>query len=376
MASICKRKDGTWCAAIVHGVNDNGKPKRKYLYGKTKKEVAEKVRQYTTDIYEYGKALSDDRISLQEWTYKHLFTNLRQTLSVATFENYMCNYNVHIKGSVIGQLSIKDLVQMDLQHYFNQKVYLSNGTMRKIYNLLNSSFQGAIANNLIRINPLTSVRLPKSTKDDKTMEVMSVYEQKKYMNECENAYHGLLCLTALATGLRLGEVRALRWKNVDLNNCIITIRENVVYSRVYDAHGNYETKETVKEPKTKSGIRLIPLPNFIAAKLRTHKVASKYSGDADKVFCTSSGKFLGESNIRRTHYAICNKAGIRPLNFHALRHTFATRMVEASVDYKVLQEILGHKDIKVTMNRYAHVTQDTKKAAIAAQDNLYQEYGL
>lgn len=376
MATICKRKDGTWCAAVVHGVNDKGKPKRKYLYGKTKKEVEEKLRKFTTDIHEYGKAISDDKITFSEWTYKHLFTNLRQTLCPSTFENYVGNYNVHIKNSSIGQINIKDIVQMDLQHFLNQKTHLSNGTMKKIYNLMNSSFKGAIANNLIRINPLDNVKLPKSQKDDRKMDIMSVYEQKRYMEACDKEYHGLICLTSLATGLRLGEARALRWENVDLNGCMLAIKENVIYTKAYDEYGSYETMELVKEPKTKSGIRYIPLPSFIVTKLRTHKISSKYSKDEDKVFCTSTGNFLGENNIRRTHYSICKKANIKPINLHALRHTFATRMVEAGVDYKTLQEILGHKDIKVTMNRYAHVTHETKKAAMAAQENLYKELVL
>lgn len=370
MASICKRKDGTWCAAVVHGVKEDGKPKRKYLYGKTKKEVEEKLRRFTTDIADYGTPLDETDISVQDWLYKHMFTNLHKSIADTTFENYLIVYNTHIKDSWLGEMKLKDVRLTHLQQYFKGKTELSDAYMHRIRILLNGSFKSAILNNLIRTNPFTGFKAPKSDKEENTFEVMTKEEQAIYV---EHAKDDVIILTALFTGMRLGELLALRWEHVDLENRIISVEQSYNRAKVYDENGKYETTDLFKNPKSKSGTRKIPIPQFLVRELKKYKLLSKYSKSSDLVFCTCTGKVYSASNIRRIHRAILKKSNLRHIKFHALRHTYATRLLEAGENFKTLQVLLGHADIQTTMNIYAHVTEETKFSAADMQDKLFKE---
>lgn len=370
MASICRKKDGTWCAAILHGVNDNGKPKRKYFYGKTKKEVEEKLRQFSSDIVDYGAPIDDKGLTVQDWLYKHMFTNLHKIISDTTFENYLIVYNTHIKDSWLGKMKLKDVKLTHLQQYFKNKTDLSDAYMHRIRVLLNGSFKSAILNNLIKTNPFTGFKAPKSDKEENVFEVLTKEEQAIYL---EHAKNDVIILTALFTGMRLGELLALRWERVDLDNRIISVEQSYNRAKVYDEKGEYKTTDLFKSPKSKSGTRKIPIPQFLARELKKHKLSSRYPNKNDLVFCTSAGNVYSASNIRRIHRAILKKANLRHVKFHALRHTYATRLLEAGENFKTLQVLLGHADIQTTMNIYAHVTEETKFGAADMQDKLFKE---
>lgn len=370
MASIYKNKSGTWCAAIVHGVNTNGKPKRKCLYGKTKKEVEEKLRKLTTDISQYGTIIDDCNITVQEWLYKHMFTNLHGTIADGTFEIYVITYQTHIKDTWLGAMVLKDVKLVHLQEFFKSKTDLSDASMHKIRILLNGSFKTAILNNIMRSNPFIGFKAPKSKKQTKTIEVLTKDDQSAYI---EHAKDEPIILTAMFTGIRLGELLALRWKHVDLENKVISVEQSYNRTKVYDADGEYKKTDLFKEPKSKSGVRKIPIPQFLVRDLKKHKLASKYSQANDLVFCTCTGKVYSASNIRRIHRSILKKAKLKHVKFHTLRHTYATRLLEAGENFKTLQVLLGHADIQTTMNIYAHVTEETKHNAADLQERLFQE---
>lgn len=373
LASICKRKDGTWCAAVVVGTKADGKPDRKYLYGKTKKAVEEKLRQLTTDIADYGTVIDDKGITVEEWIYRHMFTNLHKSIADTTFENYLIVCDTHIKGSWLGNMKLKDVKLTHLQEYFKEKTDLSDSYMHRIRILLNGAFKTAILNNLIKRNPFEGFKAPKSTKEDNDFEVLTKEEQAIYI---EHAKDDVIILTALFTGMRLGELLALRWEHVDLERREISVVQSYNRAKVYNKKGTYETMDLFKSPKSKSGTRKIPIPQFLVKELKKHKLLSRYKKDDDLVFCTSTGNVYSASNIRRIHRAILKKAHLRHIKFHALRHTYATRLLEAGENFKTLQVLLGHADIQTTMNIYAHVTEETKHNAADLQDKLFKELSL
>lgn len=253
----------------------------------------------------------------------------------------------------------------------NNNSSLSKSSLKKIYNLLHASFKSAIANNLIRINPLESVKLPSSEVKTKDIEILTLDEQKAYMRVLDTNKNGTLFLTALLTGMRIGELLALKWDNVDLNNVTITVCQTLRRVRVYDDNGDSESKIVTKEPKTEKGNRTIPIPKTLVLALKKYQLAS-YNSNDNLVFCTKTGKPFQYNYAWYVHKALCRRAGIRETSIHALRHTFASRSIEAGVDVKTVSDLLGHANTQITWNTYVHSTNDSKRQAADTMEAVYK----
>ena len=392
-----KRKDGTtyikWCGEE----KINGKSKT--VYGKTEKECKAKIKALTIETELYGEELIKSRMCVADWTHTHLFTNVLPSVSSSTFDRYKGIYDNYIQGSSLGGMEIKAVKQIHVQEYFNKLTHLSKATLNKIKSLLNGVFKSAVKNNLARINPLDDFKPPSSQKEEKHIKVFTIQEQKAYVQALNYEKYGMLFYLTLYTGLRLGEVTALKWKHINEN--VIKVEESIKRSKVYDSKGEYEVKKVTKTPKTKNSIREIPIPLFLIRELNKYKLKSKHKKNEDYVFCTDSGKPLSDSNVRKYHIRICTRAKIgspteveyhrnykrangtiekvaiikqeyQDVNFHALRHTYATRLLESGENAKTVQELLGHSDIGTTLNIYTHVLHETKVSA-ADKLNLFHE---
>ncbi|MBE6021594.1 MAG: site-specific integrase [Cellulosilyticum sp.] len=363
------RKDGTtykrWCGEVNYNY------KKKSFTGKTKKEVEKKIRDYETELNMYGSTLEKKSITLTEWMHTHLFTNMLPTISASTFERYKGIYDNYIATSSLGNMQLKNIKQIHLQEYFNGLTTLSAASMKKTQFLLNGAFKSAISNNLIRVNPLTDFKLPTSQKEEKIIEVFTLEEQKAYIEALADEMHGFLFYLTLNTGMRLGEVIGLKWEYINLEKNTITIAESINRSKVYAQDGSFESKMITKSPKTQKGKREIPIPTFLLPKLKALKLRST----TEYVFVTRSQRPLRPEYIRKCHIRICKKANIKEISFHALRHTYATRLIEAGENIKTVQELLGHADVTTTMNVYTHVLDETKKAAAdkltALHENMF-----
>lgn len=366
-----ERSDGRIQVRVNIGRDENGRIKYKYFYGSTIKEANAKAEAYKLDLLNYGKPLDTTSTTLSEWTYKHLFTNVKPTVQAGTFERYMETYNNRVQGSSIGDMEVKDIQPIHLQNFMNSNSSLSKSSLKKIYNLLYASFKSAIANNLIRINPLENVKLPSSKVKPKEIEILTLDEQKAYMKALETNRNGTLFLTALLTGMRIGELLALKWDNVDLDNATITVCETLRRVKIYDEKGNSESKILTKGPKTEKGNRSIPIPKTLALALKKYQLAS-YNSDEGLVFCTKSGLPFQYNYVWYTHKALCKKAGIRATSIHALRHTFASRSIEAGIDVKTVSDLLGHANTQITWNTYVHSTNDSKREAANTMEAIYK----
>ena len=390
MASISKyyRKDSKgnkkqvgWRAQII--MPDG---KRTQLYGKSREDVEAKLVALQNDLFQYGNVLSKDSYTVSEWIHKVLFSSIYYKVAASTFDRYVGIYNNYFSSSCIGDMDVKDIRQIDLQNFFNQNTHLAHATLKKMYFILNQAFNAACSNNIIRINPITGIIIPNKNIEPKEIEILSLEQQRNYIRALEDEPHGLLFLTTLFTGMRLGEVTALKWKHIDLDKGIISVAESIKRSRVYTANGDFESQNVTKKPKSKSGVRQIPLPEFLIDKLKHCKPATDDDQTAQKyVFCTSNGTHLLDSNIRKYHHRICSNAKINPIkhtssssspkykgvSFHALRHTFATRLIESGENIKTVSTLLGHKDIETTLNIYAHVLEDIKQQSATKQNDLF-----
>ena len=285
---------------------------------------------------------------------------------------------LHVKPE-LGNIQLKNLKSTDLQGLYNRKFNsgLSARSVQYIHVVIHNALEQAVKNNLVIRNVSDATTLPR--KEQKEMRVLSIQEQAKFMNILDSDRLGFAYMFDLATGLRVGELLALRWKDVDLENGVIKIKQAVSRVKNYDPNVTTKTKLIIQEPKTKKGQRSIPLPNIITALLKKHQLrqkeekllyANKYQ-DNDLVFCTKIGTYLEPRNLSRTFYTLVANAGIDPANMHALRHSFATRLLEANEHPKVVQEMLGHSSITLTLDTYSHVMPELKQAAAEKLNDLF-----
>lgn len=379
--SIYQRKDGRWCAAVTIGCTNEGKQRKKYIYGKDRNEVWSKLISLQNDIVINDGYIRDDVITLEVWAKRYMNDFVKNTVRQTTYDSYDTICRNHIYNADIAKMKLKDIKPYNLQPYINEKSGLSKSYIKKIYLLLNMFFDGAVKNDLIVKNPLIAVNIPRSEKEVKDIEILTVDQQREYIKATSLTSYQPLLLTALLTGMRLGEILALTWDKVDFINREIKIDVSIKETRV---HGKGETKweKITQPPKTKSGKRTVPISNSLAKILQEHKTKQgelamkrgrKDFNPKKYVFCSEVGTSLNARNVQRAHYQTCERANIPRVGFHALRHTFATRMIENNVDVKTVQTWVGHSNIQMTYNIYVHVQEQSKKAVAQVQDDLFSD---
>ncbi len=383
--TISKRKDGRWCAAITTGYDDEGRQNRQFYYGKTRQEVADKLNQAVHRL-STGTYVEPNKITVGQWVDTWLNEYKKPSVRPTTYESYEYLTRVHIIPS-IGHITLKDLRPEQLQKLYNDKLCkgrtdnsggLSARTVRYIHIIIHEALSQAVKNNLIVRNVSELTTLPKQSK--KEMRVLTLEEQSRFLDTLEDDRLRAAYILALATGIREGELMALRWQDVDLKEGLIKINRSIKRVKNFDRNTTVKTKLIFQEPKTNAGKRTIPLPFSVIGELEAHKKrqllekmeARKVYTDNDLVFCNEIGNPTEPATIAQKFYKLIKKAGIDKANFHALRHTYATRLLEANEHPKVVQEILGHSDISMTLNTYSHVMPEIKKAAAQKIDFLFQ----
>ncbi|MCR4661345.1 MAG: site-specific integrase [Clostridia bacterium] len=268
----------------------------------------------------------------------------------------------HIKPQ-LGKLSLKHLNMFVLQIFLNKLINsgnarngcgLSSSTIQMIMVILKSSMNMAEKLELIKTNPTINLIRPKTIK--KRVECFSLEEQKmieKYVfNHRKNKPYYLGIIICLYTGIRIGELLALKWEDIDFNNQILMITKACYEGK--DENGLYT--KIIDTPKTICSTRNIPLPNQVVELLNEMKRTSK----SDYII-SKNGKDIMVRSYQRSFESILRKLNINHKGFHSLRHTFATRAIELGMDIKTLSEILGHKNASITLNTYAHSLNKHKR---------------
>ena len=337
--------------------------KKKTFRGKSRQEVEKKARNWLNEIDMYGKEIEKRKVQLNTLMLEYLLVNVKDSVSLGTFERYMSIYNTHFKACPFGDMDIKSITQVHAQQFINSKKELSAKSISLILGLLNSTLKHAMVNNLIRVNVVEYVKKPKSKKAKKEIEVLTLEEQKAFLKSANDSYYRVLFITALSTGMRVGEIVALKWQDIDFTTNIINVTSSArLVTHFSDTGKKIENKLTTSTTKTKAGKRQIPISTTLATELKKHKLSS--SADNDYVFTNTKKQQIQHDSIAKAHKLVCIKANIKPVTFHCLRHTFATRAIESGVDYRTVSEILGHAKPSTTINLYVHSTNDTKRQAM------------
>lgn len=356
---ITKRSDGRWQGAVTVGRNDDGSQRRQYVYGKTRSEVADKINKLINSINTGTFVDKMRNPTLEEWLIFWLSTYKKNVIKERTFDQYESVIRVHIIPE-FGSFKLVDLKESQLQKFYNRLLEdgLSARTIHVINTVLSSALKKAMKNRLILYNVCDGIELPKQVKKERR--VLTTDEQKRLIKELKKDEQGAMYIFALFTGLRRGEVLALQWDDVDLENGIIKVTKNLGRVKTYVDSGD-KTKLIVSEPKTESSRRVIPIVDSLIPLLETQKKRTQEKNEFNLVFPSEAGGYIDPGNYNRKFYKIVKRAGLPKANPHSLRHSFATRALEAGLDLKTTQELLGHASINITSDMYTHVLMQHKK---------------
>lgn len=277
----------------------------------------------------------------------------------STYANYSTVIHSYIAPTFAGrQLSdiTEELVQQSTLEWI-QKDGLSCSTVKNIVIIIKSSLRAAQKASLVAPQ-IIDILYPKTYKDT-TLKVLTKIDQAKLV---QNAYLNLNTksagiLLALSTGMRIGELCGLKWGDIDFANQTISIQRTI--QRVYDPSAKAKTRIIIGEPKTMSSRRTVPLSTTILPILHRLK-----SHENSNYLLTGASTFIEPRTYREYFNTLLKKSDVEHINFHALRHTFATRLIENGADYKTVSTILGHSSINMTLNLYVHPQLSHQRSAV------------
>lgn len=296
----------------------------------------------------------------KDWLNEWLNNFIRITAKQRTVARYSEIIIKHILP-VLGEKEICELSAIDLQRFVTELLIngnkltgqgLSSSAVNSIITVLQSSLTVAYGLGLIKNNPASNIKRPKLS--EKEIECFTVSEQKNIEQAVltDKRSYMLGIILCLYTGLRIGELLALTWQDIDFVSGMLTVSKTCFDGK----DGNGKFGRVVDAPKTQSSRRIIPLSKQILSLMKDMKKQSRTEWVIAK-----NEEPLSVRTYQRNFSALLKKLHIEHRGFHALRHTFATRAIECGMDVKTLSEILGHKNATITLNRYAHSLMEHKR---------------
>ena len=294
-----------------------------------------------------------------EWLTEWLNNYVRISAKHRTIERYSEIINNHLIPSV-GDIELQELTPIILQKYISELLKcgnkrtgagLSSSAVNSIITVVQNSLHTAY--NLRYINDMVGDKLKRPKAVEKQIECFSVAEQKQIeqaVRDGEKPYM-LGVLICLYTGLRIGELLALEWSDIDFSNGTLMVDKTCHYG----VNLNGQFGRIVDTPKTETSIRLIPLPKQLIPLMKEHKKIPS------KLVISKNGEGISNRTYQRNFESLLKSLNLKHRGFHALRHTFATRALECGMDVKTLSELLGHKSPAVTLKKYAHTFLIHKK---------------
>ncbi|MCY6356617.1 tyrosine-type recombinase/integrase [Clostridium sp. ZS2-4] len=373
------------------------KGKRHSIYAKTLDELRNKEIDVLRDALDGIRADKND-LTINDLYY--LWVQLKRGLKDNTFQNYKYMYTQFVEPD-FGYSKIADLKRTDVRAFYNHLAdaqHLKTATIDNIHTVLHQVLELGVEDDYLRYNPSDNAlkELKKAHNADSVKRrALTVPEQNLFESFLQeqgqyNRWYPIF-IVLLWTGMRVGEITGLRWCDIDLEDETISINHTLVY---YSRGKEEGCSFAINTPKTEAGKRIIPmLPKVKEAFLLEKKYQEEcglkcnavVDGYTDFIFINRFGgtQHQGTLNkalrriIRDCNYEVLDKEKNKDIvilprfSNHSLRHTFTTRMCEAGVNIKAMQDILGHSDAETTMDIYAEATKDFKRAELIDFENYF-----
>lgn len=349
--NIHKRKDGRWEGRYISSYGEKGAV-YKSVYAHSYVDCSQKLALAKCGMYSENTPLTVD-----ELFYKWLAMR-KNNVKISTYVTYSTMYESHVK-ELFGSMNVHRITPFMINRFVTDLLEsggcggdgLSPKSVQGILVMLKSVFAYGASEFHID-DPAKSVSSPKCR--SKEIQIFSHEEMRKIRRAAMTSdSEDLGILLALYTGMRIGELCALKWENIDLKNRVIHVDKTL--QRIKDPGKERKTFVAITEPKSESSVRDIPVPTFMLNRM------SSMQGDSDCYFLTGKIKYLETRTYQYRYKRFLKKAGVQYKNFHVLRHTFATECIRLGVDVKTVSELLGHSSVKITLERYVHTDMETKR---------------
>ncbi len=361
--NIYKRKDGRWEGRVL-------KPdgKYQYVYAKSYKAIKEKKKAMEECQTLIEEKLPDFNQNADK-LFEHWLKYDANRVKPSTYESYYCCMQKYIipffkcaENNQITEIQVRQFVKTICGN-----VSLAESYQRKILSIFKTALREILKGSDQYVPILEAVKFPKA--QITAVQVFSVKEQRLIENEVLNSKNRrvLGILLCFYTGIRLGELCALKWENIDFEAGTMSVVRTVSRTKNFQQEAN-KTTLLVGTPKSRNSLRKIPLPDFLLHLAVDLKMCAE---DESSYILSGSNIPMDPRTYQKLFKKVLKNAGVKDRKFHAIRHTFATRALELGVDIKTLSEILGHSNVTITLNTYAHSLMEQKKIAIDKLNKMH-----
>lgn len=372
--SIRQRADGTWEARITLGTNPGtGKPVRKSIYGKTQKEVRQKMQRALVEVDE-GSYTTPTKTTVKQWLETWL-SEYTDGVKDSTRTSYRQHMNNHIIPA-LGAVKLSELTPATCQKFINDLSRvkgLSAKTVKNVHGVLHHALKQAVRLGYVRMNPTEACTLPRIEKAK--IEPLDAPEIKRLLEVLDDEVYSDVLRVDLFTGMREGEILGLQWSCVDFTRGTIKVEKQLSRPRVKGEEYRFTSLKNDK-PRT---IQPAPFVMQILKRQRRRQAEQRMQAGAawddcgfpDLVFTSETGKFLNYTIVLRHLKKALDAAGLPEKRFHDLRHTYAVTSLQAGDDVKTVQENLGHHTAAFTLDQYGHVTETMRQASAQRMEAFY-----
>jgi integrase len=340
-------------------------PKRKTIYGKEREDVAEKLIEALSNRNK-GLIFEGEDQTLSAYLDRWLNGSVKGSIKPSTFESYERMIRNHIKPA-LGHRKLKNLAPDHVQYFYQSKLDagLAPGTVRLMHGILHKALEQAVKWGVVSRNVCRAVTPPKPNPEE--IRPLDAEQSKRMLEASRGNRLEALYILAITAGLRIGELLALKWEDVDLETGALRVRRT---------RSQAKTGPTFTAPKNGKGRSIILTRRAVEA-LKAHKAAQNAERlklgdlweDNNLVFCTTAGKPLDFRNVATASFKpLLKKAGLPDIRFHDLRHTCATLLLSRGHHPKLVQELLGHASVAITLDRYSHVLPGMGDQTAAAME--------